>query len=265
VIDAVSSSTRAPITRRPRHRVALVDNEFRSSAVSEVRLSAETRTEFGKGGARRTRRAGKIPAVIYGHGADPRHVSLPAREFTNAVRHGGTNVLLTLDLEGEEQLAIPKAIQRHAIKGTFDHVDLLAVRRGEKVTIDVPLNITGDVVPGGLLAVEANVVAVEAEATHLPTGIPVSIEDLAIGSQITAGDLTLPEGSTLVTDPTHVLLIVQEAPTEAEIEAEMAEAADELGIVEDAPEGEAGEGAEAAAEGESAGGGSAGDGGQAAE
>ena len=107
--------------------------------MSEVRLSAETRTEFGKGGARRTRRAGKIPAVIYGHGADPRHVSLPAREFTNAIRHGGANVLLTLDLEGDEQLAIPKAIQRHAIKGTYDHVDLLAVRRGEKVTIDVPL------------------------------------------------------------------------------------------------------------------------------
>jgi large subunit ribosomal protein L25 len=209
--------------------------------VSEVRLTAETRTEFGKGGARRTRRAGKIPAVIYGHGADPRHVSLPAREFTNAVRHGGTNVLLTLDVDGEEQLAIPKAIQR------------LAVRRGEKVTIDVPLTITGDVVAGGLLAVESNVVSLEAEATHLPTGIPVSIEDLAIGSQITAGDLKLPTGSTLVTDASHVLLIVQEAPTEAEIEAEVAEAADELGIVEDAPESEAGEGAESArGDGESA-------------
>ena len=206
--------------------------------MSEVRLSAEARTEFGKGGARRTRRAGKIPAVIYGHGADPRHVSLPAREFANAVRHGGTNVLLTLDLEGEEQLAIPKAIQRHAIKGTFDHVDLLAVRRGEKVTIDVPLVISGDVVAGGLLAVESNTVSLEAEATHLPTEIPVSIEDLPIGSQITAGDLSLPSGSSLVTEPDHVLIIVHEAPTEAEIEAETAEAADELGIVEDAPEAE---------------------------
>ncbi|HEY7009970.1 MAG TPA: 50S ribosomal protein L25/general stress protein Ctc, partial [Jatrophihabitantaceae bacterium] len=154
--------------------------------MSEVRLSAEARTEFGKGGARRTRRAGKIPAVIYGHGEDPRHVSLPAREFTNAVRHGGANVLLTLDLDGTEQLAIPKAIQRHALKGTFDHVDLLAVRRGEKVRIDVPLAIGGDVVAGGLLAVEANTVSVEAEATHLPTEIPVSIDGLAIGSQVTA-------------------------------------------------------------------------------
>lgn len=216
--------------------------------MSEVRLSAEARTEFGKGGARRTRRAGKIPAVIYGHGADPRHVSLPAREFSNAVRHGGVNVLLTLDLEGEEQLAIPKAIQRHALKGTFDHVDLLAVRRGEKVTIDVPLAISGDVVAGGLLAQENTTVSLEAEATHLPTEIPVSIDGLQIGQQITAADLTLPSGSTLVTDPEQILLIMNEAPTEAELEAETAEAAEELGIVEEAPEA-----AEGAAEGESSG------------
>jgi large subunit ribosomal protein L25 len=211
--------------------------------VSEVRLSAEARTEFGKGGARRTRRAGKIPAVIYGHGADPRHVSLPAREFTNAVRHGGANVLLTLDLEGEEQLAIPKAIQRHALKGTFDHVDLLAVRRGEKVTIDVPVTVTGDLVAGGMLATEANTVSVEAEATHLPTGLEVSIEGLGYGSQITAADVPLPSGSTLAGDPAQVLFIVQEAPTEAEIEAETAEAAEELGIVEEAPESESAEAA----------------------
>jgi large subunit ribosomal protein L25 len=222
--------------------------------VSEVRLNAEARTEFGKGGARRTRRAGMIPAVIYGHGADPRHVSLPAREFTNAVRHGGTNVLLTLDLGGEEQLAIPKAIQRHAIKGTFDHVDLLAVRRGEKVTIDVPLAISGEVVAGGLLAQEGTSVSLEAEATNLPTEIPVSIDDLKIGDQVTAGDLDLPDGTTLVTDPTHVLLIMNEAPTEADIEAETAEAAEELGIVEDEAESAEGESAEggASAEGDAA-------------
>jgi large subunit ribosomal protein L25 len=220
--------------------------------VSEVRLSAETRTEFGKGGARRTRRAGKIPAVIYGHGADPRHVSLPAREFANAVRHGGANVLLTLDLGGEEQLAIPKAIQRHAIKGTYDHVDLLAVRRGEKVTIDVPLAISGEVAAGGLLAQEHTSVSLEAEATNLPTEIPVSIDDLKIGDQIVAGDLTLPSGATLISDPTQVLLAMNEAPTEAEIEAELAEAAEELGIVEDQAEGEEaeGEGAEAGTEGD---------------
>jgi large subunit ribosomal protein L25 len=212
--------------------------------VSEVRLSAEARTEFGKGGARRTRRAGMIPAVIYGHGADPRHVSLPAREFANAIRHGGANVLLTLDLAGEEQLAIPKAIQRHALKGTYDHVDLLAVRRGEKVTIDVPLAIDGDVVAGGLLAQESTSVSLEAEATNLPTEIAVSITEMQIGDQLTAGDLTLPAGSTLITEPDHVMLIMNEAPTEAELEAEVAEAAEELGIVEEAPEGEGAEGAE---------------------
>jgi large subunit ribosomal protein L25 len=242
VIDAVSLVDARPGVRG----IALCPSrEFRSCAVSEVRLSAEARTEFGKGGARRTRRAGKIPAVIYGHGADPRHVALPAREFTNAVRHGGANVLLTLDVNGEEQLAIPKAIQRHAIKGTYDHVDLLAVRRGEKVTIDVPLAVSGEVAPGGLLNQELTSVSVEAEATHLPTGIAVSIDGLEIGSQVTAGDLTLPEGSTLVTDSTHLVLSITEAPTEAEIEAETAEAAEELGIVEDAPEsaaeGDAGE------------------------
>lgn len=204
--------------------------------MSEVRLSAEMRSEFGKGGARRTRRAGKIPAVIYGHGAGTRHVSLPAREFTNAVRHGGVNVLLTLDLEGEEQLAIPKAIQRHAIKGTFDHVDLLAVRSGEKVHIDVPLAVTGEIVPGGLLAQESTSVSIEAEATHLPTEIAVRIDGLQIGSQVTAGDLELPSGSVLTGDPGHVLLIIAEAPTAEEVEAEMAEAAEELGIVEDQPE-----------------------------
>lgn len=212
--------------------------------MSEIRLSAESRTEFGKGGARRTRRAGKIPAVIYGHGADPRHVSLPAREFTNAIRHGGSNVLLTLDLEGEEQLAIPKAIQRHAIKGTFDHVDLLAVRLGEKVTIDVPLTVVGELVPGGMLAQESNSVSVEAEATHLPTGIEVSIDGLAFGTQVTAAELTLPTGSTLAGDPAQVLLIIQEAPTEAQIDAELAEAAEDLGIVEDQPESAEGEPAE---------------------
>jgi large subunit ribosomal protein L25 len=216
--------------------------------VSEVRLNAEARTEFGKGGARRTRRAGKIPAVIYGHGADPRHVSLPAREFANAIRHGGSNVLLTLELEGEEQLAIPKAIQRHAIKGSFDHVDLLAVRSGEKVTIDVPITVTGEIVPGALLAESTTNVSLEAEATHLPTGIEVSIDGLEIGSQITAGDLSIPSGSTLITDPAQLILAINEAPTEAELEAEMAEAAEELGIVEEASQAET----EAAAEAEAA-------------
>jgi large subunit ribosomal protein L25 len=221
--------------------------------VSEVRLTAETRTEFGKGGARRTRRAGKVPAVIYGHGADPRHVALPAREFANAIRHGGANVLLTLDVDGGEQLAIPKSIQRHPIKGHYEHVDLLAVRRGEKVTIDVPIIVVGEIAPGGLLNQESTTVRVEAEATHLPTGFEVSIEGLAIGSQVTAADVTLSAGSVLVTDPEILLLSISEAPTEAQIEAELAEAAEELGIVAEAPTAaadEAAEGGEAATDGD---------------
>jgi len=188
--------------------------------VSEVRLPAEPRTEFGKGGARRTRRAGKIPAVIYGHGAAPRHVSLPAKEFGHAIKHGGANVLLTLSLNGAEELAIPKAIQRHPIKGVFEHVDLLAVRRGEKVTIDVPIVVVGEVARGGLLAQESNVVSVEAEATQLPSEIQVNVDDLEIGSHVTAGDLTLPSGATLVTDPRQVLVLIQEAPTAADLEEE---------------------------------------------
>jgi large subunit ribosomal protein L25 len=203
--------------------------------VSEVRLSAEVRTEFGKGGARRTRRAGKIPAVIYGHGDDPRHVSLPEREFAAAIRNGGGNVQLTLDIDGDEQLAITKAIQRHAIKGTYDHVDLLAVRRGEKVTVDVPLTVVGDVVPGGLLAQEHMSVTVQAEATHLPTGIEVSIEGVAIGSHITAGDLNLPSGTVLNGDPEQVLLIVQEAPTAADMQGEAGEAGEGAAAPAEAP------------------------------
>jgi len=204
--------------------------------VSEIRLVAEPRTEFGKGGARRTRRAGKIPAVIYGHGADPRHVSLPAREFGQAIKRNGANALLTLAIEGKDQLTIPKAIQRHPIRGEYEHVDLLAVRHGEKVTIEVPLVLTGEVASGGLLGQEHNTVSIEAEATHLPTEIVVSVEGLAIGAHINAGDLTLAAGSTLVTDADTLLVHVSEAPTAEALEAEVAEAAGELGIVEDKPD-----------------------------
>jgi large subunit ribosomal protein L25 len=236
VIDAVSfvdARWRAVLDEAPRRNRRR--ERSRSIAVSEVRLSAETRTEFGKGGARRTRRAGKVPAVIYGHGADPRHVALPARELANAIRHGGANVLLTLDLEGGEELAIAKSIQRHPIKGYFEHVDLLAVRRGEKVTVEVPVTTVGDVAPGGLLQHELTTVAVEAEATHLPTGFEVSVEGREIGTHITAGDLELPEGVSLAIDADTVLAIISESPSAEQLEAEVSEAADQLGIVEDQP------------------------------
>ena len=217
--------------------------------MAEVRLAAEKRTEFGKGGARRTRRAGKVPAVIYGHGGDPRHVSLPAHDFANAVRHGGNNVLLTLDLEDGEQLVIPKAIQRHPIKGYFENVDLITVRRGEKITIDVPITVTGDVVPGGMVNQERTVLSVEAEATHLPSELVVDIAERAIGTHITAGDVALPSGSTLVTEPELLVIAIIEAPTAEELEAEVAEAVEELGIVEEPSDAEQAAAAEAESEG----------------
>jgi large subunit ribosomal protein L25 len=215
-------------------------------------LAAEVRTEFGKGGARRTRRSGKIPAVIYGHGADPRHVSLPAREFAQAIKRGGGNVLLTLTVDGKDELTIPKAVQRHPIRGDFEHVDLIAVRRGERVTIDVPLLVTGDIAPGAMLGQEHTTVQIEAEATHLPSEIEVSVAGLDAGAHITAGDLTLPSGTTLVTDAETLLLNVVTAPTAEDIEADTAESIAGLGIVEDAPETETdGEAARDNAEGES--------------
>ncbi len=201
--------------------------------MSEVRLAAEVRTEFGKGGARRTRRSGKIPAVIYGHGADPRHVSLPAREFSQAIKRGGGNVLLTLSLEGKDELTIPKAVQRHPIRGDYEHVDLIVVRVGEKVTIDVPLIVTGEIAPGGLLAQEYTSVEVQAEATHLPSEIEVSVEGLEQGAHVTAGDLQLPPGTTLVTEADTLLLHVGAAPTAEQLEAETAGAISDLGIHED--------------------------------
>jgi large subunit ribosomal protein L25 len=250
VIDAVSFVDARPASEAP-HRNVMARISQRSTAVSEVRLPAETRTEFGKGGARRTRRAGKVPAVIYGHGDDPRHVALPAREFANAIRHGGSNVLLTLDVDGGEQLVIPKSIQRHPIKGHFEHVDLLAVRRGEKVTIDVPVIIVGDVVPGGMVSQESTTISVEAEATHLPTGFEINIDGLAFGTQVTASDVSLPTGSSLITDPDSLILVISEAPTAEQLEAEDAAAAEELGIVQDAPQ--------AAEGGDSSGGGDGGE------
>jgi large subunit ribosomal protein L25 len=146
-------------------------------------------------------------------------------------------VLLTLDLEGGEQLAIPKSIQRHPIKGHFEHVDLLAVRLGEKVTIDVPVVIVGDVVPGGMVSQESTTIRVEAEATHLPTGFEINIDGLAFGTQVTASDVSLPTGSALITDPDSLILVISEAPTAEQLEAEDAAAAEELGIVQDAPQG----------------------------
>jgi large subunit ribosomal protein L25 len=192
--------------------------------VPEVPIAAEPRSEFGKGPARRERRAGRVPAVLYGHGTDARHVSLPGHDVLLALRT--PNVLIRLDgLPGGSELALPKAVQRDAIKGNVEHVDLLLVRRGEKVTVDVPVVVTGEVAPGGLLDQPLVQISVEAEATHIPPAIEVDIEGMEVGGALTAAQLTLPEGVTLAEEPDILVLHVIAAPTAEQIEAEIGEAA----------------------------------------
>jgi large subunit ribosomal protein L25 len=193
---------------------------LRSFTVPEVRIAAEPRTEFGKGPARRERRAGRVPAVLYGHGTDPRHVSLPGHDVLLALRTA--NVLIRLEgLPGGSQLALPKAVQRDAIRGSVEHVDLIMVRRGEKVTVEVPINVTGDVAPDGLLDQQLVQISLEAEATNIPPGIDVDVEGMAIGASVHAGDLTLPSGVTLAVEPDILVLHVIAAPTAEQLEAEL--------------------------------------------
>ena len=197
--------------------------------MAEVRITAEPRTEFGKGGARRTRRAGKVPAVLYGHGTDPRHISLPTREFEHALRTDGANVLLALAIDGGSELALPKSIQRDPVRGSIEHIDLILVRRGEKITVDVAINLTGDVAPGGLLDQQLTVLSVLAEATHIPSGFEVSIDGLEIGGSVHAKEVELPEGTELAGDPDTVVVHILAAPTQEELEADLASAEEELG------------------------------------
>ena len=152
--------------------------------MSEVRLSVEPRTEFGKGAARRTRRAGKIPAVLYGHGSDPRHFALPAIEFARVVRENGSNAVITLAIEGSDELALTKTIVVHPLKNYIEHVDLLVVKRGEKIVVDVPVVVTGTPGPGGLVNQDVDTLQVEVEALHIPEQFEVSIEGLEVGSQV---------------------------------------------------------------------------------
>jgi large subunit ribosomal protein L25 len=206
--------------------------------VSEVRINAEPRTEFGKGGARRTRRAGQVPAVLYGHGESPKHIALPARELAAAIRRGGLTQVLDIAIsDGTTHLALPKAIQRDPIKDTFDHMDLLIVKRGELVTVDVPVVLVGEAGPATLVMIEAVKLSVTADALKLPEHLEASIEGLEAGSHVTAADVTLPAGVQLAADPETVVAVIGAAPTAADLQAEIGEVVEETAA--EAGEGEA--------------------------
>ncbi len=186
----------------------------------EVAIAAEPRTEFGKGPARRTRVLGKVPGILYGHGTETRHVTLPGHDLMLALKT--PNALIRLEgLPGGSELALPKAIQRNPIKGFIEHVDFVLVRRGEKVTVEVPVHVSGEVFPGGLLDQQLVQVQVEAEATNIPQSIDVDVEGMEIGASVHAADLSLPEGVTLAGDPEALVLHVIAAPTAEQLEAEL--------------------------------------------
>ncbi|MFJ3664021.1 50S ribosomal protein L25/general stress protein Ctc [Streptomyces sp. NPDC090119] len=190
--------------------------------MSEVKLAAETRTEFGKGAARRIRRDNKVPGVLYGHGSEPLHISLPGHELLLALRT--PNVLIALDIDGKtNELAIPKSVQRDPLKGFLEHVDLLLVKRGEKVTVEVPVVAEGELAPGGnLLEHVLNALPVEAEATHIPESLTVSVEGLEAGASIHAKDIELPKGVSLAVEDDAVVLQVLAAQIEEPAEDEAA-------------------------------------------
>ncbi|GFG74880.1 50S ribosomal protein L25/general stress protein Ctc [Mycobacterium botniense] len=204
-------------------------------------LSASVRTETGKGASRRARRNGKIPAVLYGHGADPQHLELPAHEFAAVLRRAGTNAVLTLDIEGKQQLALTKAIDIHPIRRTVQHADLQIVRRGEKVVVEVGVDIEGEAAPGTLVTQEAGTIEIEAEALSIPEQVTVSVEGAEPDTQFTAGQIPLPSGVRLVSDPDLLVVNVGYAPTAEQLEAEGAGA-----VPEAAPAAEEAEATEAA-------------------
>ncbi len=202
-------------------------------------LQAWLRTETGKGASRRARRNGRVPAVLYGGGDEPRHLELPAHEFAAVLRNAGTNAVLTLDLEGAEQLALTWALDIHPIRRTIQHADLLVVRRGEKVVVEVTVEILGDAAPGTLVYQELSTIEIEAEALSIPEHLTVSVEDVEAGTQFLAGEVRLPEGVTLVTDPEALVVNVVEAPTAEELGTEETEEAAEEGAAEPDAEPEA--------------------------
>jgi large subunit ribosomal protein L25 len=207
-------------------------------------LKASVRTEIGKGASRRARRAGKVPAVLYGHGADPQHLELDARDFAAVLRHAGTNAVLTLDVDGTEQLALTKALDLHPIRRSIQHADLLVVRRGEKVTVEVNVVIEGDAVPGTLVTQETNSIEIESDAMSIPEQLTVSVEGVQAGTQFTAAHVELPDGVTLVSDPELLVVNVVNAPTAEDMETEGGGEVAEAEVAEAPAEGEEAPGTE---------------------
>ncbi|MBT0566671.1 50S ribosomal protein L25/general stress protein Ctc [Williamsia sp. CHRR-6] len=183
-------------------------------------LAVTARAERGKGAARRARRAGNVPAVLYGHGSDPQHLNLPALEFAAILRNNGTNAVIELDIEGTKQLALTKQVDVHPVRSYIQHADLLVIKRGEKVTVEITVVVEGDAAPGTLVTQDTNTVEVEADVMSIPEQIVVSVEGAEIGTQVTAGDLELPSGVTLTADPETLVVAVNEAPTEEDLEAD---------------------------------------------
>jgi large subunit ribosomal protein L25 len=202
--------------------------------VAEVRISAEPRTEFGKGAARRARRAGQIPAVLYGHGTDPVHLALPDLEFARALREHGRNAVLTLALEGGPQLALPKTVVTHPIRDYIEHVDLLVIKKGEKVVVEVAVHVEGDAAAGTLVRQELDRLEVEADVSSIPDSLTVSVQDAKVGTQVQAGAVPLPDGVNLRSDAELLVVNVVAAPTADDMEGEVD--AEGAGVVEDEPE-----------------------------
>jgi large subunit ribosomal protein L25 len=197
---------------------------------TDEKIKAETRTQFGKGAARRIRRADKVPAVIYGHGNDPQHITLPGHDTMMALKRGGSNALLHIDVEGTTVLALTKQVQADPIKGFLEHLDFVEVKKGEKVTVEIPIHVVGESKSDAMVVTELNTVSVEAEATHIPDFIEISVEDAEAGFHVLAKDLDLPSGSVLLTDAEALVVNVVHAPTAEEVEAELEEAEAEVGI-----------------------------------
>ncbi|TBT82900.1 50S ribosomal protein L25/general stress protein Ctc [Propioniciclava sinopodophylli] len=203
---------------------------------NEIKIAGTSRTEFGKGAARRARRDGLVPAVIYGHGSEPVHINLPGHETLLALRTANALLSITID-GGKQQLALPKQVQRDPIKGFLDHVDLIVVRKGEKVTVEVPLVIIGEV-KEGIVTMDQQTIALEAEATNIPAQVEIDVTTLEVGQQITAGDLTLPEGSVFSGEADDLILSIaapiSEEALEASLEAGEGDAAAAASAEEDA-------------------------------